>query len=498
MKFAVSDAWHSIKIREFEHVLAAPSVALLRVSGRTRRRHSGAGARPVLLADDGQTTWRFVAIPSPPDDRGLLRAAYSVNANLVTSSTVFSLQLTDGSVIALPEPRPGAARLARASNAESSADSSEPTEQPPATEERRSELVTKLTELSAALAEAEQARGRLETEANEARTEAERAGAQLAPLRGRVADLEKRLTEADQRAVNGALELSATQERADELQRACRQLEQANEEQRGQLGKLERDLAAAVTAHDELERSVAPLRVSLEQAEHGLTEAQEAVHMMTIERDELGRQTSAFDAVAIKARERASEAEAEAEKATAAAQELETWSGELERRLTETTDELRAAKTAGARDEAELRRLGGVFAEAEAKIELIEAQLKTFKLSPSEREHIALEAEKLAARLASADRLTELARELSDAHAQAENLRAALQAAVSAEPGSQARADEEALAGAREEIDQLRAELAQEPDPEADARIDALRHAAEAEARELAEHELTQATTDGQ
>lgn len=512
----MSDAWNSIKIREFEHVLAAPSVALLRISGKPPRRHSGVGPRPVLLADDGQTVRRFAAIPFPPDDRRLLRTAYSVSSDLVTSTTVFSLEMTDGSVIALPAPRPGAARLAPESAAESHAESSGPTERPLGNDERRSGLVTKLTELSSRLAESEQARGDLEAAAGEARVEADSANQQLASVRSRIADLEGRLTEADERAVDGALERAAAQERADELQRVCQQLEQSNEEQREHLGRLEHDMAEAVAARDELEHSVAPLRAAREQAEHELAESQDAVRAMTTERDELSRQASAFDAVAGKARERASQAESEAERATAAAQELETWSGELERRLTETTDELSAAKTARVRDEAELRRLGGEFAEAEAKVELLQAQVKTLNdqlaeagngrpavdapgrppipYSSSERESIARQAAELATRLGSAERLTELARELLEARALAESL----QAAVSAEPGPHAASDAAALTSAREEIEQLRAQLAQARDSGGDAQIDAIRHAAEAEARELAERELAQATTVAQ
>jgi chromosome segregation ATPase len=441
----MSDIWKSIKIREFEHVLAAPSVALLRISGKPRRRHVGAGPRPVLLADDGQTVWRFAAIPSPPDDRRLLRAAYSVSSDLVTSRTVFSLELNDGGVIALPAPSPGTARLAPEPDAEPGAESVEPTQRPPGNHERRTELVTKLTELSSLLAESEQARGGLEAAASEARVEADRANEQLAPLRAHTADLEQRLTEADERAIDGALVRAAAEERADDLQRVCQQLEQANEEQREHLRRLEQDVAEAVAARDELEHSVAPLRAAREQAEHELAETQDAIRAMTTERDELSRQASAFDAVAVKARERAAQAEAAAEKATAALREIETWSGELERRLTDTTDELSAAKTARTQDEAELRRLGGEFAEADAKVELLQAQIKI----------------------------------LNDPLADAGNGRRA----------------SDALTSAREEIEQLRAQLAQAREAEAEAGIDAIRRAAEAEARELAERELAQAAT---
>jgi hypothetical protein len=101
----VSEAWRALKIKQFEHVSAAPSVALLRITGKApRRRDASPDERPTLLADDGREVARFAALPSPPDDRGVLRAAYSVPAAVIKPETVFSLELADGHVIALPAP----------------------------------------------------------------------------------------------------------------------------------------------------------------------------------------------------------------------------------------------------------------------------------------------------------------------------------------------------------------------------------------------------------
>jgi hypothetical protein len=388
------DAWNSVKIREFEHVLAAPTVALLRVSGKPPRRRLTVGPRPVLVANDGQTIRRFAAIPSPPDDRGVLRAAYSVSSDLLAPNTTFSLELADGTVLALPAPQPGVPRLSREPGTEAPSEAAEGPEPPDGTDERRSGLVSKLTELSARLAESEQAR-------------------------------------------------------------------------------------------DELQQSVAPLSQASERVEHEL----------------LG------------ARERAARAEAEAKQSAAALEELETWRAELERRLTETIDELSATKIARTQDESELLRLGGELAEAEAKVELLQAQVKTLSdqltqvdaapvdpgvvpvpYSPSERESIAHQAGQLAALLGSAERLTELASELAGARAQAEILHAAASAEPTPQAASQA-ATEDALAVARAEIEDLRAEVAQARDAGAQARVESVSHAAEAEARELAEQELAQAAS---
>jgi hypothetical protein len=88
---------------------------------------------------------------------------------------------------------------------------------------------------------------------------------------------------------------------------------------------------------------------------------------MTFERDELSRQANAFDSVAVKARERASHAELSNEQLNATLQELQTWRGELERRLTRTTSELGVAKTAREADERELKRLRAALDEASAR-----------------------------------------------------------------------------------------------------------------------------------
>jgi hypothetical protein len=428
------DAWNSVKIREFEHVLAARTVVLLRVSGKPPRRRSTAGPRPVLVANDGQTIRRFAAIPSPPDDRGVLRAAYSVSADLLTTSTTFSLELNDGTVVALPAPQPGVSRLSPEPGSEVQPEAADAPEPPDGTDERRSGLVSKLTELSARLAESEQAR-------------------------------------------------------------------------------------------DELQQSVEPISAASERIEHEL----------------LG------------ARERAARADAEAKQSASALEELETWRGELERRLTETIDELSETKIARTQDEAELLRLGGELAEAQATAELLQAQVTTLTdqlaeaeeraaapppptepeavpYSQSERASIARQAGELAALLASAERLTELASELAQARTQAEML----QAAVSAEPAPQEvspaavedapqEIPQAAVEDAAQEISQAAVEDTPQEIPqvavedaaqeisqaavedaphelsqtasEDQALIEAVRDAAEAEARELAERELAEAAS---
>lgn len=103
------DPWRSIKLRDFEYVVVSPTTMLLRLGGRGPRWGAG-GARPTLVATSRDAINHFTAIPSPPDTRGLLRAAYSVPPELVAPTTKFSLHFDDGHVIVLPEPTEGVAR----------------------------------------------------------------------------------------------------------------------------------------------------------------------------------------------------------------------------------------------------------------------------------------------------------------------------------------------------------------------------------------------------
>jgi hypothetical protein len=224
-----------VKVRQFEQVMTAPSMALLRLTGTAARRSGVPAERPTLLADDGQEVSRFPALPSPPDASGFLRAAYSVPAGVIKSQTVFSLQLADGHVIALPTPtpRPGAeqpptdpvdvepggddrpALEAQASLREELADANRRAEdalleaaaardQNEALERRNSELGDSLREQRATLDELEIWRGELErrlasmsTELGDAKTRLREAQQELQRVRAELADAEERATLAE-------------------------------------------------------------------------------------------------------------------------------------------------------------------------------------------------------------------------------------------------------------------------------------------------------------
>lgn len=263
----MSDAWSSVKIREFEHVLAAPTVALLRVSGKPPRRRSSAGPRPVLVANDGQTIRRFAAIPSPPDDRGVMRAAYSVSSDLLAPNTSFSLELSDGAVVPLPTPQPGDARLSPDADVDSGPEPVDDPELPDGADERRSGLVSKLTELSARLAESEQAREELEQSVARLNQATERVEHELLGARERAARAE---AEAKQSAAaleeletwRGELERRLT-DTIDELSAA--KIGRAQDE--AELVRLGGNLADAQAQVELLQAQVTTLTDELAQAE---------------------------------------------------------------------------------------------------------------------------------------------------------------------------------------------------------------------------------------
>ena len=78
----MTDGWQALAIGEFEHVAVGPSVVLLRVNGRSSHPRPYPDWRPTLVAEHALGPQRFIALPSPPDAEGVLRAAYSVPAEL--------------------------------------------------------------------------------------------------------------------------------------------------------------------------------------------------------------------------------------------------------------------------------------------------------------------------------------------------------------------------------------------------------------------------------
>lgn len=227
----MADAWKSMNVAEFESVRVSPSVALLRVSGKPARRHGRSGPRPVLVADDGHGLSRFVAIPAPVDERGVLRAAYSVPSELIEPTTTFSLELSGGGLLTLPSPSSGAVRILPEPDAKPASEVDDDVERAPGGDERRWALASKLTELSARVADAE--------------ADAHRAATALAELETWRGELERRLTET-----------------TDELSAATA----ARAQDEAELSRLDAELAESEAKVDLLQAEVKALHAQLQQA----------------------------------------------------------------------------------------------------------------------------------------------------------------------------------------------------------------------------------------
>jgi hypothetical protein len=195
-------------IGEFEHVAVGSSVVLLRVSGRSSRPRPAPDWRPALLADHGSGPERYAALPSPPDAEGLVRAAYSVPAGVVSAGTRFWLELDDGERCELPAPTPGAARRPAPGGGEPGESGGDA---PGATLAEARESATRLQRenatLAATLEELEIWRGELERRLADTTTE--------------LADTKARLARAQ---ADAALQALVARAEADALEQAAREL----------------------------------------------------------------------------------------------------------------------------------------------------------------------------------------------------------------------------------------------------------------------------------
>jgi DNA repair exonuclease SbcCD ATPase subunit len=337
----VAEGWKSIKLKEFEHVVTGPSQSLLRVRGRAPRR-GAADQRPTLVVA-GPVEHRFAPLRTPEDRGGVLRVAYAVPTALVQSGAPCWLEFGDATRMQLPTPEEGTPRMrdGRVAAAEAL---SEPAPAPAVSSEA-AELAQARDELAAL--------GHRVAELERACDDDQRAAAANA------AQAQARLQSTAQRAETAERELETAQARARTAQQQAESSEaraqNAEAEVAARIQSLERELADVAPAREALERDVAELRARQSRLEQDLDKSRDQLRLMISERDELSRQAAAFDAVAVKARERAAQAEAANERATATLRELQVWRGELERRLADTTSELAAAQ-ARETDERELMR----------------------------------------------------------------------------------------------------------------------------------------------
>lgn len=213
------DASGSLTITEFEHVAVGSSVLLLRVNGRSSRPRPAPDWRPTLIADPGDGSQRFPALSSPPDAEGVLRAAYSVPAAVITVRARFWLELDDGELVELSSPAPGTARRPAGEPERANAEPDQVAPSAALTEarERASRLQGENEKMTATLEELEIWRGELERRLADTTTE-------LAETRARLAE------------AHAAAEMEALMARAeaDALEQAARELTQAAGQARSQ------------------------------------------------------------------------------------------------------------------------------------------------------------------------------------------------------------------------------------------------------------------------
>ncbi len=98
----MSDRPSPIDLEEFELIPAAPGTALLRVTARVP---AWAPREPTLLIREDARVHRLRPLPSPREPEGWLRAAYSVRTGVLDRNPSFALELSQGAVLELPEPR---------------------------------------------------------------------------------------------------------------------------------------------------------------------------------------------------------------------------------------------------------------------------------------------------------------------------------------------------------------------------------------------------------
>jgi hypothetical protein len=369
----VTDAWQSIKLREFEYVITGPEACLLRVSGRASWRR-GSERRPILLLQQDESEHRFEPLRAPLDRGGTLRAAYAVPSALVTPSSHFWLEHQNGARTELPTPEEGVARTKRLSGPPPVAPEALDPGGPEAFEPVALEALDPPEALDPVITRELAAAS--EVELLHARELVSRLEARVAELeRARASDLlasneagagaKERADAAEKQAEAARDEAVRAIATVESLEQRNAEAEQTAQSLMTKVASLEQELADVAPARERLAREVEETRARRVSLERELGQARDQLRLMTSERDELSRQASAFDGVAVKARERATRAEGDYEKTSATLRELETWRGELERRLAETTSELGAARAAREADERELHRLRSAMADSE-------------------------------------------------------------------------------------------------------------------------------------
>ena len=296
---------------------------------------------------------RFDPLRAPHDRTGVIRVAYAVPTCLVAEGARSWLELSDGGRIELPSPVEGTGRM-RDGDPFADAPDPVPAEEPPSA---FSEPDARSLEVPADDGGGDPLELLGDSEAQI------RSLAQQVTELERARDEDRRVAAADAAQAEGRA-LSA-EEREAAAEARAQTAEQAIQVAEARVAALEADLAAEAPAREALRAELSSLQSRRRSLERELDQSRDQLRIMAFERDELERQAQAFDAVAIKARERAAAVEAAHGRTTSTLDELQIWRAELERRLADTTTELGALRAGRDADERELVRLRAALAEHE-------------------------------------------------------------------------------------------------------------------------------------
>jgi len=300
---------------------------------------------------------RFDPLRAPHDRSRVVRVAYAVPTSLVAEGARCWLEVSDAERLELPSPVEGTGRMR---------------DDDPFADEPQAEPVPADEPLSPSSQADARSTGVSSADAGGDRSE--RLGdsdAQIRTLAQQVAELERALDDDRRVAAAGAAQADGRAQGAEQREAAAdaraQAAEQAVQVAQARVEALEAQLAAQAPARELLREEISSLQSRSHGLERELDQCRDHVRIMTLERDELERQTAAFDAVAIKARERATAAEAVNQRASSTLDELQIWRAELERRLADTTTELGSLRAVRDADERELVRLRAALTEHERR-----------------------------------------------------------------------------------------------------------------------------------
>ena len=291
----MTDASTSFELVEFEQVQAGPRTVLLRLATRPSEAFTLAGLALVLDGDGDGDAVRLTPLPGPPGAADLLRAAFAAAPELLAGSTTYSLELADGSLVALPAPT-------QRSATRHPTPAAAPPEHPDAprlaeAEQRAASRRLAIVELQRRLSAEHSRRSAAEAEARTARAAATAEAAAHVELRTRLADAEadsERLRTALDEATHSAAaeaqaaaalstqvaELEAAAASAEELRAQLTELECRLEDEQAQLEAAESDVRAGREQFAGVEAELAGVRAAAEEVAAALADRTTEVELL--------------------------------------------------------------------------------------------------------------------------------------------------------------------------------------------------------------------------